>query len=262
MRASIIIAAHNEGESLWRTIHSSVETTAGLDFEILVANDASNDDSVVEAQRRFPRVHLISHPTRRGASAAKDSGAHAARGDVLVFLDGHCKPEHGAIERLVCDVEELAGQAIVTPQVAALDVKRWRNDPSQVGHGYRLDLEKFGCGWLDLGKMRKFREGRRQFYESPALIGCALAVSRELYEKLLGFDPHMRSWGVEDLDFGLKCWLMGHRILHDPEATIGHRFQSAFHNYAVPFEHPAKILACPVIQPTAMNRSTLEQCFR
>ena len=47
----------------------------------------------------------------------KDLGARHARGDVLVFLDGHCKPESGAIERLVADVEQLAGQAIVIPSI-------------------------------------------------------------------------------------------------------------------------------------------------
>jgi YD repeat-containing protein len=47
----------------------------------------------------------------------------------------------------------------------------------------------------------------------------------------------MRMWGVEDLDFGLKSWLMGHPILHDPEAVVGHRFRASFDNYDVPVEH-------------------------
>lgn len=43
-------------------------------------------------------------------------------------------------------------------------------------------------------------------------------------------------WGVEDLDLGLKAWLLGHPIVQDPECFIGHRFQTEFH-YAVPLEH-------------------------
>jgi hypothetical protein len=46
----------------------------------------------------------------------------------------------------------------------------------------------------------------------------------------------MRVWGVEDVDFGVKCWLMGCSIVHDPLALIGHRFRKAF-PYAVPVEH-------------------------
>ena len=252
MRASIVIAAHNEGEALWRTIRSCVETSAGVDYEIIVADDASSDGSVVEAQRRFPRLRVIGHDKRRGTSPTKDLGARHARGEVLVFVDGHCNPQHGAIDRLVRDVEGLAGNVIVTPRIPALDVHRWRNDLSQAGHGYRLDLETFGCGWLDLSQLRQVREDGRKYYESSALIGCALAVARDLYERLWGFDPHMRMWGVEDLDFGLKCWLMGHRILHDPEATIGHRFRCAFDNYSVPPE-------CVLINQLRMARKAFTQ---
>jgi GT2 family glycosyltransferase len=204
---------------------------------MVVADDATTDSCVDQARRRFPRICVVRHPRRKGTSPTKDLGARHARGEVLVFLDGHCKPACGAIQRLVHDVGRLRGQAIVTPKILSLNAKRWKNDTSQVGHGYSLNLATFACGLVRLDKLRLVKEGQRRFYESPALIGCALAVSRELYEELWGFDPHMRSWGVEDLDFGLKCWLMGHRILHDPEAVIGHRFQSAFENYTVPMEH-------------------------
>ncbi|HVA47139.1 MAG TPA: glycosyltransferase [Pirellulales bacterium] len=237
MRASIVVASHQEGERLWRTIESCVETTIGLEREIVVADDASFDGSVEEAIRRFPQVRLFRHEERLGASPSKALGARHARGDTLVFLDGHCNPECGAIERLIDDVEQVKGQAIVTPAIPALDVPSWKNAESQIGHGYFLDLEEFHCGWLPLGELRGVWRGPRKFYESPALIGCALAVGHELYDKLGGFDPHMRCWGVEDLDFGLKSWLMGFPILHDPEAAIGHRFRAAFENFSVPMEH-------------------------
>jgi glycosyltransferase involved in cell wall biosynthesis len=237
MQTSVVIAAYNEGDRLWKTIQSCVDTCFGLDFEIIVADDASSDDSIAEALRRFPRLEVVRHEQRLGASPAKASGARRARGKVLVFLDGHTKPEPGAISGLVRDVEQVGGEAILTPTIAALDSNAWVNDLTQVGHGYYLDLETLGCGWKPLEELRPIREGKTTFYESPALIGCALAVARALYDKLWGMDPHMRDWGVEDLDFGLKCWLMGHRILHDPGVVIGHRFRGTFDNYSVPVEH-------------------------
>jgi len=96
MRASIIIAAHNEGAALWQTVRSCLETCDGLDYEIVIADDASEDDSAEEVQRRFPQVRVVRHMERCGAAPSKDRGAREARGDVLVFLDGHCNPEYGA----------------------------------------------------------------------------------------------------------------------------------------------------------------------
>lgn len=215
------------------------ETTEQLDCEVIVADDASSDGSVEELQRRFPQVQVVAHAERRGVSPTKDLAARHARGDVLMFLDGHCKPEPGAIARLVADVEELEGQAVVTPRIVPLDCLHWRNNLLQAGNGFRMDLEQFDyCGFLRAEQMRIYREpASHRFYESPALLGCCMAVSRTLYEKLRGFDPDMRIWGVEDLDFGLKSWLLGHPVLHDAVPVIGHRFRTSFDNYPVPREH-------------------------
>jgi GT2 family glycosyltransferase/NifU-like protein involved in Fe-S cluster formation len=228
--ASVIIAAHNEGDRLWKTVQSCRETLDCLDAEILVVDDASGDGSVAELRQCFPDVRVVAHTERRGGPAAKDLGARGARGAVLVFLDGHCKPEPGAIARLVTDVEETSGKAIITPRVPVLDGARWQFAEGQTGHGYRLDLETLDQEWTGLDAMTP----RGRFYESPALIGCCMALTRELYDKLWGFDPLMRKWGTEDVDLGLKAWLMGSAVLHDPEAVIGHVFQERFDHYDVP----------------------------
>jgi glycosyltransferase involved in cell wall biosynthesis len=237
MRASIIIATHNEGEALSKTIESCIETSAGLDHEIILADDASTDGSVELAERRFTQVRVHRHPERQGVSPTRVLGARNAKGEVLVFVDGHTNPAPGSLARLVADVEETRGRAVLTPQIAALDVQRWSNDTAQRGHGYGFDLLTLECRWLQLKEMRAVRERGRQYYESPAVIGCVMAVGRELYDRLWGFDPHMRFWGCEDLDLGLKCWTMGYRILHDPQVVVGHRFRSQFDNFEVPLEH-------------------------
>lgn len=95
MRASLLIAAHNEGELLWKTIRACLASISDLEYEILVADDASSDGSLKEARRRFPQIRVVRHPERRGASPTKHLAAAEAQGDVLVFLDGHTNPELG-----------------------------------------------------------------------------------------------------------------------------------------------------------------------
>lgn len=237
MDTSIVIATHNEGPALGRTIESCVETVSGPGYEIVVADDASTDGSVDAAQQRFPLARIVRHGRRQGASAAKALGAQHARGSVLVFLDAHTRPENRAIARLVRVVAELGERAIVTPAIAALDAGRWQTDLAQVGHGYAMDLRTFDTRWVPVEEMREAQTPTGHLFESPSLIGCAFAIGRDLYEELWGFDPRMRSWGIEDLDLGLKCWQLGHRILHDPNVIVGHRFQSEFCAYEVPVEH-------------------------
>lgn len=228
-RFSIVVAGHNEGELLLRTIESCLETTGGLDPEIVIADDASSDGSVQTVLERHPGVKVVSSEERRGGPATKDTGARFSTGDVIVFLDGHCKPEPFAIEKLVNDVEDTDGKAIVTPRIPALDAERWENSPTQIGYGYRMKLEVFHSDWLGLDELVQ----RDRLFECPALMGCCMAVSRDLYEELWGFDRHMVDWGVEDLDLGLKSWLLGYPVLHDPFASIGHRFRKAFDSFSV-----------------------------
>lgn len=232
MRASIVIASFNEGDRLWKTARSVLATTRGLDCEVVVADDGSQDGSLLELRKRYPDVRIVAHKKRKGCSPTKHLGAGASKGDVVVFLDGHCKPERGAIEKLVADVESQDGEAIVAPRVSALDDRTWRNSKDSFGQCFLLDLVDFDCRWTGLKGMWM----RGAFHESPAFCGCCAAMSRELYEKVLGFDRHMLEWGVEDMDFALKSWLMGYPVLHDPRAVIGHRFRARFDNFTVTHE--------------------------
>ncbi len=229
MRASIVIASHNEGDLLWRTVQSSIEASMDLDREVIVADDASTDGSVEEVRRRFPDVRIVANRKRGGPSPTKDRGASVAKGKVLFFLDGHCRPEKGSLRRMVEDVESLDGRAIVTPRIPHVDTETWTFHPGIVGYGFNMDLVTFDCGWVERKYMR--RDGR--FYESPALIGCCAAMTRKLYRRLRGFDSKMVEWGLEDIDLGFKAWLLGHPILVDAKIAIGHRFQLNFEGYTV-----------------------------
>ena len=232
MRASIVIAAHNEGERLWKTVRSCLETSRGLGPEIIVVDDASTDGSLREVLRRFRGIRHVRLRRRRGPGGARAVGARKARGDVLVFLDGHSKPAYLAIERLVRGVERLAGQIVLVPCLVALDPVSWTYDWNSVGHCYELRLEDFFAGWVKPEDLPGLAAGG-PYLDSPALTSGCLAISRKLYRIVRGFDSGMIDWGVEDLDLGLKIRLMGYDIRNDRGAVVGHYFRPGFLNYSV-----------------------------
>lgn len=238
MRASLVIAGHNEGALIHRTVESCAETAERLGCEILVADDASADGSIDKLQRDFPQVRVVRNRERQGVSATKDLGGRSALGDVLLFLDGHCKPEPRALEGLVAAVEEWNGDAVVTPSLAALDVENWQSRHDQVGHGYSVNLGSFDSGWIGLDAMQTVRGPKGGlYYKQPTMAGACVAMGRAVYETLWGFDVGMKFYGTEDIDFGVKAWLMGYPVLHTPELVVGHRFQTTFRNYSAPWEH-------------------------
>lgn len=237
MRVSIVIAVHNEREHLEKTIASCVAGCATLDHEIIVADDASNDLDEKDLIQQFPGIRVSSSRERLGPSPTKHRGATIATGEILLFLDAHCAAEPDALARLVEAVESGPEDAIIIPTVAALDTETWTTKQNRQGHGYVIALDTFHGQWISLRQMKSVEIEGRALYESPSLMGCALAIRKTLYETLDGFDPDMRFWGIEDVDLALRCWMLGGCVLHDPQAIIGHRFQPSFLNYSAPREH-------------------------
>ena len=88
-------------------------------------------------------MKLIVSPSRTGTSAAKDLAPHWSRGDVLGFLDAHSKPEPGAIERLVQDVERWTKRRSSLPGLPDLILFRWENHASPGCNGFWVDHEWF-----------------------------------------------------------------------------------------------------------------------
>lgn len=102
MRISIIIPARNEAGSL-RTLLPRI-AAQGMAEEVIVVDDGSTDDTGEVARQHGARV--VRHPYSRGNGAAIKSGARAATGDVLVFMDGDGQHDPADIPRLIARLEQ------------------------------------------------------------------------------------------------------------------------------------------------------------
>ena len=83
---SVIIPAFNKGATIAAAIES-VRRQTFLDFEIIVVDDGSTDDTLKKVQGLGPGVRLL-HQNRSGVSAARNLGIQEARGEFVAFLDG------------------------------------------------------------------------------------------------------------------------------------------------------------------------------
>ena len=96
-KVSIIIPAFNEAD----IIADIVQRVRSLhpDFEVIVVNDGSTDDTAAKAQEAGAEVYT--HPYNIGNGAAIKSGIRAATGDILVFMDGDGQHNPEDIARLL-----------------------------------------------------------------------------------------------------------------------------------------------------------------
>lgn len=99
---SIVIPAKNEAQNLKHFLPRLKEQVQGA--ECIVVNDGSTDDTVAICEEHG--VKVISHPYSKGNGAAIKTGARAASGEVLVFLDGDGQHKPEDIPRLLAELEK------------------------------------------------------------------------------------------------------------------------------------------------------------
>lgn len=111
-RLTLIIPCYNEGKKLTKnveTIITFMEENFLIDYEILVVNDGSTDntiDDVLELKEKYPNiVRLIHYKDNKGKGYAVKRGILDANGDVLIFMDADLSTDISAIPTAVQELE-------------------------------------------------------------------------------------------------------------------------------------------------------------
>ena len=99
-RVSIVIAVYNGAPTIERAL-ASVFAQTYTDYEVIVVNDGSTDDTAAVLARFGDKIRLITQ-SNRGLSAARNAGVRASTGEYVAFLDdddewmpeklAHCVP--------------------------------------------------------------------------------------------------------------------------------------------------------------------------
>lgn len=105
MKFSIIIPLYNKELYIDRAINSLLTQTF-QDFEVIIVNDGSTDNSIYEAKKIIDSRITIIHQENSGVSTARNTGIKAANGEYLVFLDADDKYLPNALEHLYFLIEK------------------------------------------------------------------------------------------------------------------------------------------------------------
>lgn len=101
---SVVVPLFNEEENI-PILQTEIERALeGLDYELILVDDASTDTTAARV-RRSERVRLLRFAKNEGQSAAMLAGIQAARGECIVLLDGDLQNDPADIPRLLAEIE-------------------------------------------------------------------------------------------------------------------------------------------------------------
>ena len=101
---SIVVPLYNEEENVPLLQQELAAALAGIDHEIIFVDDGSTDQTLVRL-KRTPETRVLRFEKNAGQSAAMFAGSNAARGDVVVLIDGDLQNDPADIPRLVAEIE-------------------------------------------------------------------------------------------------------------------------------------------------------------
>ena len=198
---SVIIPVRNGAATLASQLNALQRQVTTLQWELIVVDNGSVDGTVeiVSAHLdRFASARLIDGGSRRGAAFAKNVGAQAALGDILLFCDADDEVDERWID---CLADEACHYDFV---------------------GGALDRRRLHTGHSDGPRVPVTQRLHRTADDQQFAVGANLGVTRSLFEELGGFDESFVG-GNEDADFGLRAAALGSPVHFSPEAVVFYR---------------------------------------
>jgi glycosyltransferase involved in cell wall biosynthesis len=217
-KASVIIPTYNSSGLLRDTLQSLTRQRIDpADFEIIVADDGSSDDTRVVAKSFSTKYHYQEDLGFR-AGTARNGGASLAQAPVLIFLDTGMVAGPDFVARHLAAHESAEPRAISgynygfdpDATVPGLADALKRLTPEQVVEQYRGDPAINDVRHRLLARY-DFDPGRMTVpwvYLFPG--NCSVKAAD--FRAVGGFDERFTGWGAEDMEFGYRLWKHGLRF--------------------------------------------------
>jgi GT2 family glycosyltransferase len=213
--ASVIIVCWNAGKVLGRCLDQLFAQDHG-NYEIIVVDDGSQDDTVevAEAAQRRGELAIVRSPRNRGCPHARNLGLRHARGEIVAFIDADGFATPGWLRHVVApfDQDETVGGVASTVFLDA--------NPLVInGAGGIINRQ----GWAADLSMGESYESAQIASEALYPMGCGMALRRAAVERVGLFDDRMLNY-YDDVDYGVRLWRAGFRVVVAPDAWVDHGF--------------------------------------
>ncbi|MDY0042803.1 MAG: glycosyltransferase [Desulforhabdus sp.] len=200
VRYSVIVPAYNAQSTLPLCLDAlSWQTVPRKEYEIIVVDDGSTDDTAKAAEGFDVRYF---YQPNQGPACARNRGAEAARGAVILFTDSDCIPARDWIAQMAKPFED--------PETVAVKGAYQTSQKELMARFAQLEFED--------------RYDLLRTYSRIDMIDTYSAAFRKVvFMQVGGFDTNFPQANNEDTELSYRLSAAGCRMVFNPEAIVVHR---------------------------------------
>ncbi|TCV79104.1 glycosyltransferase [Sulfurirhabdus autotrophica] len=210
---SIIVPVFNRLHLTLECLLSLIHCTSSHDFEVIVIDDASLDDTP-DVLQHIHGLRYIRNPSNLGYIETCNRAAAEAFGRYLVFLDNDTQVQPGWLDALLAVFEQ-------HPETGIAGSKLLNTDGSLQEAGAELTAEAFTISRGEGGAPDK--DAYNTFQEVTYVSATSLMIKTSIFYALGGFDDVYSPAYYCDADLAMRVRQAGYRIYYQPESVAVHR---------------------------------------
>jgi GT2 family glycosyltransferase len=186
-------------------------------FEVIVADNASHDESLSLLARDYPEVKVVALSQNLGFTGGNNAGIRAAQGEFIVLLNNDTEVDPHWLEEIIAAFERHPEAGIVASKMKLFDR---RDTFHTAGDFYRLDGMPGNRGVWEIDRGQYDHEE----YVFSACGGSA-AYRKSMLDQIGLLDEDF-FYSCEDIDLAWRAQLAGWKCVYAPKAIVYHKLSA------------------------------------
>jgi GT2 family glycosyltransferase/lipopolysaccharide/colanic/teichoic acid biosynthesis glycosyltransferase len=226
LEVSVIIVNYNVRDFLHQSLVSLQKALRGIRSEIIVADNASDDDSSGMVRQRFPHVRLIQNSTNLGFAKANNIALRRARGRLLLLINPDTIVQEDTIKMMLRFFKThpecgLAGCKILNPDGSFQPSCRRGFPTPWVALAKMFGLSRLFPTTKLFGKYNLTYLSVDETYAVDAVSGSFMMARKEAVKQVGGLDEDFFMYG-EDIDWCYRFRRAGWQVYYVHSTQIIH----------------------------------------
>ena len=218
-KVAIVILNWNGRKYLEQFLPSLLATTYS-NYEIIVADNGSADDSVSFLEKNYPSVSIIRLPKNYGFAKGYNEALKQVTADYYMILNSDVEVNPGWLEPMVSLLENNKALAACQPKVLSYKNKKSFEYAGAAG-GW---IDKYGYPFAK-GRVFDVCEEDHGQYDDVSLIfwvsGAAMLIRPSVFFEVKGFDEYFFAH-QEEIDLCWRIQMQGYQLSSCPQSIVYH----------------------------------------